>query len=272
MSITRRLFLRNTAAVGAVGVSAAPAVAAVAIQNQPEISPDAALFDLIREFDVAVVATNKAWDDLQWLADEWRHIWPLAPEEILRSANAGPNTMGFVYETDILGRPLERETVSLTVRLSKEFRSATRKTCFYLDTATEIRERLEEVRKRMVKGRTAKSFARNQTRRTEYIDRLKRDLVLTEVYEAETARIREAARVDDARQRLNRANFEKTRLENLIYAFPVATFAGLETKARVSLQSKQSHSLRGAPGVIGLATGFAEDIKRISALEQEGRV
>lgn len=269
MRITRRNFLRNTAAAGAVGTTLVLPAAVEADAANPqrlETTADAGLFDLIRQFDTAKAEVIRAQEDLEWLVDEWRHLWPLAPEELLRSANGGPNSNGWTFEADIAGQPLYREPIGLCrKKWKKEFRERNEKACFFIDTYSGLKHWRDTIRDRPLSGKTERSRARNLASRNEALRLHERAMVLAKQYEAETARIREASGVEDAKQRVQDAKVAKVDLENRIFAFPVATLVGLRAKADIALRNRHVDLMRGASGPFSLGSAFADDILRVSA-------
>ncbi|MDX3930301.1 MAG: hypothetical protein QHC90_31575, partial [Shinella sp.] len=168
---------------------AAVEVAASGMQENPE------LLAAYKRFKAARAEVAAAKDALEWLVDEWRHRWPLAPEELLCCANAHVfgGTAHENAERDIAGNFLIRDTSSLTKRFTREMRQKTPETCFSIVSAKEAEERLAEWRQQTPAGRTEKALARNRAYRDDAIQRWQRKLELAREYEAETARLRAAS-------------------------------------------------------------------------------
>lgn len=256
--INRRRFLISTAAASAI--SAVPMAAqAASLPKTNDTERDAALFDLLKQHEEAVQAVKKARADLDWLWDEWRHLWPLAPEEILGFANAREHEDS--AERDLIGRRIFRDTMPLTKRVARKFRVENKKTCFQIYTAEATEARIAEVLGWSLSGRTEKSRARNAKWRVRYLAELETRLHLARQYEAETSRIRALSNVEAFQATLEAAKQRELSLKDAIYAFPVHTAAGLEEKARFVLETcaDYKHML----GAFGLVYGFAEDIRRL---------
>ncbi|OCJ02453.1 hypothetical protein A6U86_32240 [Rhizobium sp. AC27/96] len=175
-------------------------------------------------------ALRNAKDDLEWLADEWRHRWPLAPEEILEGMNAHISRDANA-ERDILGRYIMRDTSVLTKRLSRKYREKNATMCFSVLTPEEAEERMAFWISNVPNGRTPKSLAEAQGRRDKIIAELKHKLVLAREYSEETNRLRGEAKVDLAKQRIASAvsqiHVERQKISRLT-AF---THVGLRIKA-----------------------------------------
>ncbi|MGO6982776.1 hypothetical protein [Rhizobium leguminosarum] len=225
-----------------LGMAAASTAAAVAVVPTPARSASGSAAAPMGEnpelvaayglFSEACAELKTAKADLDWLADEWRHRWPLAPEEILLNANAqndfyvSPGT-----ETDILGRYLLRDTSALTKRLSRGFRGETRQTCFTLLTSEKARELRDRWERNVPKGRTEKSLARNRAFREEAIRDCTRDLALAEQYEAETARLRAESGAAQALQRVKDADRKLNAAAAEVSFLPALTLEGVGMKA-----------------------------------------
>jgi hypothetical protein len=96
--INRRRFLLNTTITAASVAVANPSVAMPAANDAtPAVSPAIEIaFKAITEARQELVAAKDARD---WLADEWRHLWPRAPESMrLNGSFSG------TVETDIVDR------------------------------------------------------------------------------------------------------------------------------------------------------------------------
>lgn len=231
--ISRRSFLRNTAAAGAVGaVVAAPAIVEAGSENAAA-AENPSLIEAWKTFRGAETEKKAAKDALEWLADEWKHRWPLAPEEILGGANANERSDPelFTIERDILGRAIRRDCSVLTKRLSKEFRAETKECCFFIETPQRLAEWLDEAEKRVPRGRTEKALARNQKFHTEYLARLRIQFVLSTRYFAEIASIRAAASVEQVEARVEKANIDFEIALDAVFAEPAHTLYGARLKA-----------------------------------------
>jgi hypothetical protein len=208
----RRLLLGMAAASTVIHVSAeAHAIDAPASSARTEFTAlkrhvadeNPALIEAWTQFRTAEKEYYAAKDALEWLADEWRHLWPLAPEEILGAANASARGDGI--ERDIIGRALKRNCADLTKRLSKKFRQSNETTCFFLDDPEDLAERIADLEARPAKGKTAKSLERNRKDRAQWIANLKLRHQLATKYYAETEHVRMLANVEGAQRRLKLA-------------------------------------------------------------------
>lgn len=236
-TITRRHFLRNTAAAGAVGTAATAPVAVAAIappMGQGTVAAPTENPKLLAAHEAVLAADAElkaARDALEWLVDEYRHLWPLAPEEILGAANASPHLHGdAVIETDIAGRLLRRDTISLTKRLSKQFRQTNEKTCFVLDTSDSLQERLHSLRSRKPTGRTARALERNRAWIEDARRRVETALPLAIQYEAETARLRNVSGVEDFKARISAARYKRDTAVGALCKQTAFTAAGVALK------------------------------------------
>lgn len=228
--VSRRSLLLGMAAASVAVVPtparAASDSAATPVGENPEL---VAAYDRFKEA-WAELKTAKA--NLDWLADEWRHRWPLAPEEILLNANAQNDFhVPAGAETDIVGRRLLRDTSTLTKRLSRDFRGKARQTCFTLRTSEKAREMRDRWERTVPKGRTEKSLARNRAFREEAIRECTRDLALAEQYEAETARLRAESGVAMVLQRVKDADRKLNATAAEVSFLPALTLEGVGMKA-----------------------------------------
>jgi hypothetical protein len=230
--MNRRNFI-SAAAVAAIAAEATlPAAAAPESQESPELI--AAHKRLIAAQDEFAAAE----DALEWLLDEWSHVWPLAPEELLLAADVHLyGSAGGAYEKNILGGYMIRDTSTLTTRFrSAKQRAETPETCFALDTVEWAETRFAAVSKSPVKGRTAKSLARNQADRAAYIAQQQKLIAIARAYEDETKRVRELAGVDAAHARKDAAFVEICAARSEIAMLPAVTREGIRIKATVLLE------------------------------------
>ncbi|MBX9465589.1 MAG: hypothetical protein KL840_21910 [Aquamicrobium sp.] len=237
-TVTRRHFLRNTAAAGAVGTAAAAPVAVAAVaapMGQGTVAAPTENPKLLAAHEAVLAADAElqaAKDALEWLVDEYRHLWPLAPEEILGAANASPYLRGdAVLETDLAGRPLPRETAPLTKRLSNRFRQTNEKTCFHLDTAIDLQERFNSFRALKPTGRTPRALARNRAWIQEARRKVETALQLAIQYEAETARLRNVSGVEGVKMHVATAIQKRDSAVAALCKQTAFTTAGVALKA-----------------------------------------
>jgi len=251
--INRRRVLVGLAAASTASagtVIAAPAPSSAVVEENP------ALIAAREEFRAAADELKAANEALEWLADEWRHLWPLAPEEILGAVNAQlrRNSGEFPAETDIAGNYLLRDCSVLTKRLSKEFRSNNGRTCFCLRRADDIAQRLEAWRNAKPKGRAAEKYARA----------LEAALPLARAYEAETKRLRDLSGVADVRKRIEMARTRLTSAELEIRRLPARTMAGVTIKAATLLTTYDGMGLQDMGGILGDAYELAKAVLAVS--------
>ncbi|NNU47106.1 hypothetical protein G9X68_08240 [Rhizobium sp. WYCCWR 11279] len=233
---TRRALLWGLAAASTAAVVAvAPDAHGADVVRAPYLACDQAenpeLISAYEKFYDACAELKEAQDALEWLADEWRHQWPLAPEELLLNANAQDNRHSTAAERDIIGRFLLRDTSTVTKRLSREFREKTRQTCFTLITSEKARELLDRWERHAPKGRTEKSLARNLAFKEEAIKECTRDIALAERYEAQTARLRTISGVDAAQARVRDASTRMRKAADEVSRCDARTMAGLGMRA-----------------------------------------
>ncbi|MGO8023063.1 hypothetical protein [Rhizobium leguminosarum] len=232
---TRRALLFGLAAAStAAAVAVAPdahgagALTSSGLPDQPE-SP--ALISAYQSFCDSCIDLKEAHQAREWLADEWKHRWPLAPEPLLWGANAQDGSYLDDGERDIIGRYIMRDTADLTKRMSAKFRRATPRTCFSILTSSRAREIVEKWKRSSPKGRTEKARVRHQLFRDKMIREYETNIGLAEQYEAETARLREISGADAARLRVKEADDRLLKAANEVSQCPAYTVAGLGMKA-----------------------------------------
>ena len=222
MNTTRRTFLGGLAAVS---VPSCAAVAAVPTQTAQDENPE--LLAAYDRFLAARAEVAAAEDALEWLVDEWRHLWPLAPEEILGFANADNYTAD--AERDIAGRIIIRDTGDFTKRFDRKQREEIRTTCFTVRTPDWFQDVIDKW-ERPRTGKTKKALDRNRAQQAKVLAEYRRKLRLSEDYHAETARLREASGAANVKARIKaaKAAVNTARLD-VSYAH-ANTLAGLHMK------------------------------------------
>jgi hypothetical protein len=231
----RKLLLGMGAASAAAAVAIAPDAHGAAVSQAIGFSGDQAenpkLIVAYQNFNDACAQLEEVRNSLEWLSDEWRHQWPLAPEELLHGANAQDGRGTMPAERDIVGRYLIRDTSELTKRLSPKFRRETRNTCFAICTANEERKLLERWKKSTPTGRTEKALARNRAYRVKAIRECELRIQLADQYEAETARLRQVSGANAARLRVKDADILLQKAADEVSKCQACTVAGLAMKA-----------------------------------------
>jgi hypothetical protein len=235
LSRRRALSLLAAASAGSISASAAPAAIAAsdpsprsgsAIEENPE------LLEVYERFLTALDQEKEARDAVEWIADEWRHLWPLAPEEILDSANAHLSGRGGNNpEVDIAGRCVMRNTADLTKRFSAKFSRLDEKTCFNIFSSERARGVIALWENHTPKGRTEKALARNRADKEYVIKEYRRKFTLAQKYEADTASIRAASGMDKAKAKLADAISDVAAARAEISNIPAFTTLGIRIKA-----------------------------------------
>ncbi|NNH67986.1 hypothetical protein [Rhizobium laguerreae] len=229
----RKMLLGMGAASATLAVTVAPDAAGSSGMGDIAITqaenPD--LVAAYQKFCDGCAELKEAQQALEWLADEWKHLWPLAPEALLWGANAQDGRYLDDGERDIIGRYLLRDTADLTKRMSAKYRRANPRTCFSILTSARAREVVKDRKKSSPKGRTEKARARNQALRDEAIREYEQKIVLAERYEAETAHLRKVSGADAGRLRVKDADAHLLKMANEVSQCQARTVAGLGMKA-----------------------------------------
>ncbi|WFU09113.1 hypothetical protein QA646_17865 [Rhizobium sp. CB3090] len=230
--------------------------------------------DLLKAYDTLLAAQaeeSAAKEAFEWLGDEWKHAWPLAPDELLGSANAHQSGRQYIKyaERDILGRFMMRDTSGLAMKVSPEFREKYPRTCFHVYASEEAKERIAYLSQRTPKGRTEKSLARDRAWIEGEIVAWKQRLELALKYEAETTRLSEAAGVVPAAQRVCDADAAVKEASAKISMIPAFTHLGLQIKARAV---QASGLFDGDPNTAGRWGEFCRFIHAVIDMGGEVRV
>ncbi|MCZ4430710.1 hypothetical protein O3S81_13475 [Agrobacterium sp. SOY23] len=264
MKTTRRTFLGG-AAVASLPVAAATCVAVTAIQAEaaaPAVvaeNPD--LLAAYARLQDAQAELHAAKDALEWIVDEWRHRWPLAPEELLGGSHANASWgRSDGAERDIVGRFLVRDTSTLCKRFSKRQRQETPTACFFVMSPEDAAETLETLRNRTPSGRSEKALAKSRADLDVAIKRFEHKLVLAQEYETNTAILREAAGVDAAKQRIKEAETRVAVISSQISKIPAFTHEGLVIKADAISASGIFEAMRRSEGIIPEMARFIKQV------------
>lgn len=262
--VNRRRMLLGLAAASTAAAPVTALAKSTSGQGQgdlDEIAENPELVSAWKEHRAAEAEHKAAKDALGWLADEWKHLWPLAPEDILGCANAHiHNRADERIERDIIGRPMMREKCELTRRLKKRFREEGGKTAFFIDQPDELSKRLAQLRHSEPRGRTPRALERNRKWRNETIADHENRLRLATEYYAETNRIRALAGVDAAKQRIKDANNRVEAAAAAVSMAPSRTLVGLRLKADILLYTLEAWKLpRNDVSIFGAVWRLVED-------------
>ncbi|MDP9572638.1 UNVERIFIED_ORG: hypothetical protein J2W66_003131 [Agrobacterium larrymoorei] len=203
--------------VAAVSIPASAVTAAASVEAAAE-RPE--LINAHKRLLAAREELKEAKSALEWIADEWRHVWPLAPEEILGfwGADRGVGA-SHKPERDIIGNFLYRDARGRT------------RDCFSVDTPEDVQWWIDNFRKRKARGRTPETLRKSQ----EVIERNlclhERNLELAIAYQKKTAELREKAGIPGAKSRINRADKVIEAICTEISLIPALGYAGLAIKA-----------------------------------------
>ena len=255
-TITRRNLLKQSPAV--LSIAAIPVGAAVdAVPALAAPTENPALIAAYERFLAARGEVAEAEDALEWLVDEWRHLWPLAPAEILGFPNADEYTAG--AERDIAGRIIIRKTADLGRKATREFVERYPETCFQILSPELLQEVIEKWEKPRT-GKTEKALFRNLAEQAKVLAEYRHKLRLSEEYHAETARLWEASGVEDVKQRIKAAKAALDRACGDVSHEPAYTVEGLRLKADV-LQVQDNGLapyMRDKGGALGAMSRFID--------------
>jgi len=237
--ISRRSLL--AAAPGAVMAAGTPALAAGVANSPTSESPE--LVAAYADFVAACAVHRAAVDAMEWLADEWRHRWPLAPDRITWPSATGTDKA----ETGIVGRPLTRPE-SGKVRGLQDLR--------WLKASADGDHALQARRKPSA-ARLARRAAALAERRKAYEAGV--------AYYAETARLREISGGYEAKARTNSALAAVHATASMVASIPALTFAGITYKAEALNTRMGLYGLGLSRDVFGEGVHLARDILALGA-------
>lgn len=254
--ISRRKALGILAAATVAPTTSLAATPPIALRTvQTAENPD--LLIAYDRFIAASAELKEAKSALEWLADEWRHVWPLAPEDILGVANAHQHNSRSA-ERDIIGNYLIRDTSALTSRFSRKDREQAPNTCFSVLTPEEARKTIEEWEYRAPTGRTEKALHRYQARREQAIKEYQHKLSLAVEYQLKTSDLRERSGATRAQQRRTEATAAMYAATREISTIPAFTREGLLIKVEAIKASGIHEGLKGVGGIISEMARFVD--------------
>jgi hypothetical protein len=205
--INRRNFLRTSVAASAAVASVPIATTAC---DASEMSPDIeAAFNSVINARRELVAAKDARD---WLADEWRHLWPRAPESM-----RWHDFMSGAVEMDIVDRSfLGEDGYAIKIKSRKE---------------------VAESKAWAEGGRAprANASAKMKERHEKWLRERRAEVAEMEAYLDETERLREISGSRAILARIEEARLELDRAISTLMAVPVANLVDLRVKAQAAL-------------------------------------
>ncbi|RWP56501.1 hypothetical protein [Mesorhizobium sp.] len=192
------LAVASTAAATAVTVASAAGCAPV--ENPELIRVGNRLSDASAQYLAAL-------KEIEWIAAEWKHRWPLAPDEITM-----PRGYYIDGERDIAGRLLKRPGEE-HVRCIRDVRNL----AAIVATDRPLRHNASEAMR---------------ARRAHWLARAKRELKIGKLYQVQTARLRKTSGMDLAKARAAAAKKSLSDLVTAIMEQPGTTMEGMLIKAQ----------------------------------------
>lgn len=269
--LTRRAMLTSTPALA---LAVATPTAAACVMPIAATGDDSALFAVIDSYHAATAAVATTNSNLDWLAAEWKHRWPLAPPELFwnKGAEKGTWTKEEKAERDMAGRYIMRNVSECCPkRWSRKFIRAGGQTCFTIQPSTYFAERLEWWREHKPVGRTAKALARNIAYRAKLVAEDERGLALALEYEAERKRIYNLSGAYEVVQRQTDALNEQDRLSKEVLRARATTLEGIVAKAEfyltlpraVGIFAEDKSGTWAEGNVLSFGWSLSEDITRL---------
>jgi hypothetical protein len=232
-AMTRRSLLAalgaSAAAVAAPTNEAAAALAPLNALAQAESPALAAAYGALLEAHAKHLDAKNA---LEWLADEWKHRWPLAPVQILGLPNADRYHLDdSKAERDLIWRYIYRDNAEMRDRVSTEFIAKTPKTCWSVQTADELAKLAEFWDGAKVRGKSDASRAKSAAYNAKQAQKAREAIPLAIEYERQTAEVSRLSGVNAYHCRLAETRDEMRRAANHLYSIPVTTARGIQIKA-----------------------------------------
>jgi hypothetical protein len=219
----------------------APAAVAHAAPLAPDQSHSETLIARMVGTDLiaAKAAVARAQEAIDWTVAEWRHLWPIAPDALLRSPGNGRDED---TERDLGGALIMRDRASLPLRY---MRDKPGKTATVVHTVESIKDQIDRVNDRPIKARTAKSYAEKRAYRDKETARLNRLLPIARDYEANKRHVRQASGIGARLADLKAAQRAETAVIKAVLSESITCPGDLAAKARVFLDySKCAPALR----------------------------
>ncbi|RWB98839.1 MAG: hypothetical protein EOQ56_19070 [Mesorhizobium sp.] len=200
-AINRRRMLLGLAAAStaAAAITVASAAGCAPVENPELVRLGNRLSDASAEYLAAL-------EEIEWIAAEWKHRWPLAPNEI--TWPRGDFTNG---ERDIAGRFLRRPGEEL--RCVRDVRNL----AAIVATDRPLRHNASDAMR---------------ARHANWLATAKRELKIGKAYHAETARLRDVSGMDLAKARAAAAKKSLSDLVTAIMEQPGTTMEGMLIKAQ----------------------------------------
>ncbi|MER8882578.1 hypothetical protein [Mesorhizobium sp. M0816] len=203
--VNRRRLLLGLAAASTAAAAAALTVAPPA--HSATVAENPELIRLGKQLPDASAEYLAALEEIEWIAAEWKHRWPLAPDEI--TWPRGDYTDG---ERDIAGRLLKRPGEE-RVRCVRDVRNL----AAIVATDRPLRHNASEAMR---------------ARRAHWLARAKRELKLGKAYQAQTTRLRDISGMDLAKARAAAAKKSLSDLVTAIMEQPGTAMEGMLIKAQ----------------------------------------
>jgi hypothetical protein len=222
----------------ALGATAAAAAAPI-----PDASAAPATLDAVKSENPALAAAYanllkahaehmEAKDALEWLADEWKHHWPLAPVEILGLPNADRfHRDDSNAERDLIWRYIHRDTTELRGRFSAEFIKKNPKTCWSVQTAEDLTKLAEFWEGAKVRGKSEATRLKSAAYNAQQAAKARQAIPLAVEYERQTEDVRRQSRVNAFHCRVADSRTAMLRAANVVYSIPVKSARDLQIKA-----------------------------------------
>lgn len=218
--------------------------------NASKTAENPVLVKAYERFRNAKAEVTAAQDALEWLADEWRHRWPLAPEQILGGANADSEYGSESAERDIIGRFIYRETACLTKRLSRQIRNEKPALCFSVET-TDYIERIIANLEGPRTARTPSGLVRKLALQEKTLAMWQEKIPISQAYYAEIARLKKLSGVEQYQDRLASAQAQYRAATLAVATAHAFTVSGIAMKAEAIKSDAFMSVALGQVGILG---------------------
>lgn len=215
----------DTNVIGITAIKAKRSVAKAAATSETSVeNPE--LLDAYTWFLATKVKVAEINEELEWLADEWRHRWPAAPDEILGWPADNDETEN--AERDIIGRRIMRNPNDIPKKKRRNDKPA----CFTVHRV-EWLQRMIEIHQEPRTTRTERGRLRAIADQMRFLAEFNEQLRLSRKYHAEITRLRNESGVDEIHRRLARAKSDVGFAAAAVTRADARTTVGLVMKAQV---------------------------------------